>query len=488
MKRSGIGLGVLLIATVATFAVVVSTFWVGFLGSDDTLYWAGAGGWLAHGLFLGDNHWALRHTLVIPMAVTRALLGNGLPALLLPSLLYAVGVLVVAVIWTHRVAGLAAAAAAASLVVTCPQFILLASVANVDVVEMFFILLAFMLIHRAMVVPTPSVPRLVLAGMCLGLAMLSRETSAFAVVAIGLLFLAGYGMRRLYFFLIGGGFVAVVGLERLYLWWLSGGDMLYREKIALNHDATINRWLPQGAGVPLIHPLIDPITMLLLNHNFGLLTWIGVPLVIWLMRRGALSTVTKRFATLTMVLAATWAVIAAGWWTELNLMPRYFLLPAVLVSMLAGVALALLWQRGRQRLAALLGGALVVANVLCMWIDNRNYMYGEHELIAIAARVTAPIHTDPTTLRRSDLLLQWQGTANHVTDTPPGPGDLFYLNPAWPDAPKPGADWVVVEHHGLPPTIGQIVAHALLPRRLLSPSLLRELGRGAPDVTLYRLP
>ena len=487
MTRSGINLVVLLIATVAAFVLIVSAFWVGFLGSDDTLYWAGAGGWLTHGLFVGDNHWALRHTLVIPMAITRALLDKGLPALLLPSLLYAVGVLIVAVVWTHRVAGLAAAAVVAALVVTCPQFILLASVANVDVVEMFFILLAFMLLHHAMGRAAPSPTRLFLAGTCLGLAMLSRETSAFAVVAIGLLFLAGYGMRRIYFFLIGGGFIAVVGLERLYLWWLSG-DLLYREKIALNHDATINRWLPQGAGIPLIHPLIDPVTMLLLNHNFGLLTWIGVPLVVWLMRRGALSAATRRFAILTMVLAASWALIAAGWWTELNLMPRYFLLPAVLVSMLAGVALALLWHRGQRRLAATLGGTLVVANVFCMSIDNRNYMYGEHELVAIAARVPGVIHTDPTTLRRSDLLLQWQDTAGRVTDTPARHGDLFYLNPAWPDTPQPGTDWTVVEQHGLPPTIGQIVARSLLPARMQSPSLLRKLGRGAPDVTLYRLP
>ncbi|HTC08703.1 MAG TPA: glycosyltransferase family 39 protein [Acetobacteraceae bacterium] len=420
------------------------------------------------------------------MAATRALLSNGLPALLRPSLLYAVGVLIVAVIWTNCAAG-RGAAAAATLVVTCPLFILLASVANVDVADMFFILLAFSLIHRAMGAETPSATRLVLAGACLGLAMLSRETSTFAVAAIGLLFLAGYGMRRGDFFLIGGGFVAVVGLETLYLRWLSG-DMLYRDKIALNHDATINRWLPQGAGVPLIHPLIDPIAMLLLNHNFGLLTWIGVPLTAWLIRRGTLNAGAKRFAILTIVLAATWALIAAAWSTELNLMPRYFMLPAVLVSMLAGVALARLWQRGRYRLAAMLGVVLVVANVLCIWIDNHNYMYGEHELSAIAARVTEPIRTDPTTLRRSDLLLQWQGSANHVTDSPPSHGDLFYFNPAWPDAPKPGADWTVVERHGLPPTIGQIVARALLPTHMQSPSLMRELGRGAPDVRLHRLP
>src|SRR5580704_15828454 len=87
-SRAAGGTALLLVATVVAFLVVVSVFWVGFLGSDDTLYWAGAGGWLAHVPYLGNTHWALRHTLVIPMAITRGLLGDGLPALLLPSLLY----------------------------------------------------------------------------------------------------------------------------------------------------------------------------------------------------------------------------------------------------------------------------------------------------------------------------------------------------------------------------------------------------------------
>jgi hypothetical protein len=76
IKRSSIGLAVPLVTTVAAFVLVVSTFWVGFLGSDDTVYWAGA------------DHWALPHTLVNAEAVTRAPPGSGLPALLparLPS-------------------------------------------------------------------------------------------------------------------------------------------------------------------------------------------------------------------------------------------------------------------------------------------------------------------------------------------------------------------------------------------------------------------
>jgi 4-amino-4-deoxy-L-arabinose transferase-like glycosyltransferase len=490
--RAGRGeMALLLIGTLAAFAVTISLFWIGYLGSDDTLYWAGAGGWLAHIPYLGDTHWALRHTLVIPMAIARAILGDGMPALLLPSLLYAAGFLIVTALWVYRAVGLPAAAAAMALIVTNPQFILLASVANVDIVEDFYIVVAFALLHSAMDQDAARSRRrtfgmLLLVGISTGLAMLSRETSAFAVVAIGLLFLAGYGMPRRWYFLIGFGFAAVVGIEFVYVWWMSG-DLFYRAKISIHHDDTTNRWLEQGAAVPLIHPLIDPLTMLLFNHYFGPLTWIGVPLSIWLTRRGEFTVASKRLVVLTSTLGLTWAVIAAGAWTELNLIPRYFLLPALMLSILAGMALARLWRLGRRRLAGSLGALLIGANLFAMWIDNRNYMWGEHELVDIATRVSGSIHTDPQTLRRSSLLLEWKGIAGRVTDTPAGPGDLLYLNPAWSKA-RPDLSWTIVERHGLPPTIGQLLIARLLPPGTISPSLFDKLGRGHPDVTLYRLP
>jgi hypothetical protein len=130
---------------------------------------------------------------------------------------------------------------------------------------------------------------------------------------------------------------------------------------------------------------------------------------------------------------------------------------------------------------------LIGANLFSMWIDNRNFMYGAHMLVDIAEHHPGPIHTDPQTFRRAGLLLEWKGISSRVTDTPAGPGDQFYLNPAWDDV-KPGGDWTVLERHGLPPTIGQWLASHLLPAGTVSPTLFNKLGRGQPDVTLYRLP
>jgi 4-amino-4-deoxy-L-arabinose transferase-like glycosyltransferase len=490
-RSGGRGVVLLLAAGVSVFLVLINLFWVGFLGSDDSLYWAGSGGWLAHTPWLGDTHWALRHTLVIPMALARIILGDRSLALLLPSLLYSIGLLAVVALSANRAAGLLAASAALALVVTNPQFVMLSSIANIDITECFFILLAFALIHRAVGQGASGSARririlLFLAGISCGLAMLSRETSAFAMVAIGLLFLAGYGTSRVSYVCAAVGYAAVVGMEFAYDWWMSG-DFFYRFTISLHHDMTIDRRLEQGASVPLLHPAIDPMTMLLFNHNFGLLAWIGVPLSVWLMRRGELTGPARRFAALAITLGLTWTICAAAAWTELNLAPRYFLLPSLLLSMLSGIALTRLWRKGVRRLTVVLGALLIGTNLLSASIDYRNTaMYGERVLVDIATREPGPIHTDTDTLARAELLLRWKGLTGHVTDSPPGPGDLFYFNPGRVVL-APGADWTVVERDGLKPSIGQVIASNLLPAGTLSPAQWNKLGRGHPDVTLYRV-
>jgi len=322
----------------------------------------------------------------------------------------------------------------------------------------------------------------------LGLAALSRETSFFAMAALGCLFLAGYGMPRRCYVVIGLTFGTVVALEMAWL-WLNTGDPLYRLHISARHDVgnEINRWANQGASIPIIHPAIDPFTMLLFNHYFGLLAWIGVPSVIWLIRRGKLEGRARHLVVMGGTLALTWAVVAAGLW-KLPLIPRYFLLPSLILAALTGVALVRQWQLGWRRLPVLLAAALLGTNVLSMSLDNINYMYGQHALVDIVEHQTGVIHTDPTTLRRAHLLLEWKHADARVTSAPPVSGDLFFHNPAWgAKGVQPAPGWPVVERRSLPEPLRQRLARALLPSGLLSPGLLKRLGPGHPDVILYRV-
>jgi 4-amino-4-deoxy-L-arabinose transferase-like glycosyltransferase len=488
------------LVAVSTFAflVLVGVFWVGYLGSDDTTYWEGAVGWTTHFPYVGGSHWALRHTLVLPLAVSRLIFGDGLLALSLPSLLYALAFIAMLTFWMQSALGKFATAIALGLVVTHPQFVLLSSTADVDIPEMFFIVSAFFLIDRAISNikkreadrSAPNKPdllwRLFSAGVLLGLGAISRETTIFALSAIMVLFIAGYGMPRRFYFFVGIGFAVVTGLETLWLWTRTG-TLFYRYKIDLHHDSNISRWVDQGAAIPFVHPLVDPVTMFLFNHNFGLLTWIGVPLAFWLIGRSkTLSADARRMLVLLGTLSLVWALLAAGNWKILPLIPRYYLLPFVILSVLAGIALSQLWQQGRKRMAAGLGAVLLSGNLMALAIDNRNFMFGEYTLADLASKSTGTIHTDPLTLRRAGTLLKWRGVRDHVNSKPPASGELFYLNPAHATSnPDIRSGWGILERREVPLNDVQQALCRLLPANA---PLFASKSRCEPHyVTLYRI-
>lgn len=471
----------------AIFLLMLAAFGTGPLGTDDSLYWDASGGWRAHVPFVGTSHWALRHTLVIPLALARCLFGDGPTALLVPTVTAALGLIAVLLLWVSRVAGVRSAWVVAALIATNPSFVLFSSTAWIDVVEMFFVFAAFALLQRS-VDRGPSWSVLLLAGVFAGLGVMSRETAVFAVAALGLLFLFGFGLERRWYFVLGLGFLAVVGSEIAFYWAMTG-DPFYRITISLHHDSTINRWVEQGAAVPLAHPLIDPVTMLLLNHYFGLVFWIGLPLAVWMASRPRQPGPMRNLFILVGTLSLTWGLLAAALWHGLPLAPRYYALPVAGVSVLAGIALVHLYDGGRTRLAIALGGLLLLGNVAAIAGDNRNFMYGERMLADLATRQTAVIHTDPQTFRRAGLMLEWRGVAARVVTTPPGPGDLFFYNPTRVAVGfRPGPGWQVVEQRipaeTLPETWMLTLARSLpiaVPSRVLE-----KLGPGHPGVTLYR--
>ncbi len=476
---------VLALLALTLFPLLRWYFGVGFIGSDDSLYWENAGKWLTHFPYVADNHWGLRHTLVIPIALARLALGDVQVALMLPTLIYAEAFLLVLAVWLWRVGG-GVAGVALLLVVVDPLLVVWGSTADIDIVEVFFIFAAFALFAGA---PSarPGWWRLLACGGLMGLAYISRETAAFAVAAFGVLFLAGFGMKRQYYFVIALGFAVPVLAELAFL-WVKTGDPLYRLSIAYHHDSTINRWAMDNGVTVLIHPAIDPVVMLLTNHYFGLLAWLGIPLTVWLLRHGKLSAPMRRTAICLAVLGSVWTIIAAGFWGLLPLVPRYYLLPSLCASVLAGMALWQLQQQGRRRLARGLGAAIMLVGLGALSLENRNFMFGERALVTLAAANPGVIHTDDQTLRRADLLLHWAGLDGRVVDTPPKPGELdLYNRPRIEGDFRPGPGWVVVTQIAPAPTWIQRILGAILPVGRIPPSIWEKLGPRHPGVTLYRV-
>lgn len=477
---------VIVLAGWLCFLLMLVLFWFGPRGSDDTLYWRAATDWFQTVPYIGPEHWDLRHTIVLPLVLARIVLGDGPLSLAMPSILAALAVIALAGVWVREAAGAVSAWFAVLLIATGPLLVLLSSTADIDFIEIAYVLASLFLLQRSMT-RGPSWPGLLGSGVAMGLALVSRETSIFAVAALGLLFLAGYGMPRRWYLVFGIGLAVIVFGEMLIYWRLTG-DPLYRLTISLHHDSTINRWTDKGSGLPVINPLIDPLMMLIASHDFGAGFLIGVPLVLgsllWFRPSGAMRTL---FVLLGSV-AIVWTVVAAALWSELALVSRYYAMPLVGLMMLAAVCLDRLRRAGHGWLAWGLFAALILANVAGCALDNRNFMFGETALVAIAEHTTQPIHTDEETLRRSELMLRWAGVLDRCTDAPPGPGDLFLYNP--PRAAivgvAPANGWQVLRH--IAPTPGW-------PQRLLAPIrpllprfFARKLGAGHPGVTLYRLP
>jgi 4-amino-4-deoxy-L-arabinose transferase-like glycosyltransferase len=102
--------------------------WVGFIGSDDALYVEGARSWLHSFPYLGDTHWALRHTFVIPVALAFRMFGESEASLTLVSLFYYLGNLTVGYLLLARRFHGRQALAACVVLMTVPVMVIWSTV------------------------------------------------------------------------------------------------------------------------------------------------------------------------------------------------------------------------------------------------------------------------------------------------------------------------------------------------------------------------
>ena len=173
--------------------LVLAMGWVGHIGSDDLEYISAARNWFSVDGYLPDSHWAMRHPLVLPMGLSFQIFGHSEIISILPSLLYAAGML--GMLLFNRHVSLLDGLFAGLVFVLTPLFAEIASIANVDIVEAFFVFSSFLLFCSAYGGNAP-LPVVFLSGVLAGIAFTARETSGALVVFYGLLFLFRPGMAR----------------------------------------------------------------------------------------------------------------------------------------------------------------------------------------------------------------------------------------------------------------------------------------------------
>ena len=422
------------IAILAALSLAVWMSWTGFIGSDDQIYASAARRWLADGPFVGMNHFTVRLTTILPIALSFKLLGQNEFALIVPTLIFGLATVALVSALAMRVLSPRLSLFAVVPFVTSPLFASMCSTPCVDLVELFFDL-ASLLTFVVALNATRRGALLLLAGLLAGLAWMSRETSIFLPTAYGILFLCGYRIGRREYLLVAAGFLAIA-LGEMLVYFILTGDPLHRLLVSYHHDLVdrdrTHSLFDREGNVHvngLLGTFLNPFLMIFFNKEFGIAFWLSVPAAVWLIRTNSLSPKVRTALQTTSIVGAIWMLGVFSLVTKLYLAPRYLLFPLTTSALLVGAWLGLgVFPRFKWRAIAIVVAAVAV-NLLAIGLEDHDFLFPERTLVAYARTARSPIYTDRETHRRAQFLLESEGLAEKVTDEPHHLGDVFFYVP-----------------------------------------------------------
>jgi len=411
-------------------AVILSFGWVGYMGSDEDFYVTAATGWLNDFPFVGENHWSLRHPYILALAASFAGLGITEFSLTLVGVLFYAGALWVAYDLLTREFSPVVALVSVALAASLPLFAVAVSIPAADTAELFLVFLSLWAFYRA--VMSRNSRWMILAGVALGLAWVTRETAIGLVILYTLLFLRGYRVPRSHYWVMAAGFALPVLAEYLYL-LINTGDYLYRFHIdtdqgisKLSHDYIVpetGNVEAQGAARHL-----NPILVLLLNQEFMILALLFLPVVIWAARARGLNDGQRVMVQLLLGLALVW-ILSIGYVLPVRKLPRYFEVSALAAAMLIGLWITIaIWPRHRW-LAGLLALAMLGANLVGIYVENKQPIYGVRTLVAWLEQHPGTLYTDPRTYKKAEFLLRAKGMDDRLRPSQVPLQRPYYYNP-----------------------------------------------------------
>ncbi|WBH16623.1 glycosyltransferase family 39 protein [Sphingomonas radiodurans] len=461
---------------IVTAAMVAALYlgWVGFIASDDSLYHAGALRWLTDPPFAGSDHWSTRFPLTLTFAGVLATVGQNYTAFGVTAVLFYVVLVVVTGRFAASVASPRAGWIAALLTATLPVVVSHSTTVSVDLTEAAALLAGALLLGRADD-DRGGLLSAALGGALFGVAILCRETSVLALAALGPLFLLGRPFSRRVLLACAFGAAAVLLGEALFQYALTG-DPLRRYTIAFNHDEHIDR-AANREGNFLLWPPIDPVLVLLINDDFGLLFWLagaavagGAWQMVGAVRRGPL--------TLLAWMAVASFVLVSGLYSKLVLNPRYFMAAA-----LAAVVVLAVWlDHLNWRLRAAILTVVVGSNLLLMSVGNAHPRWAMEALVAAAqAHPGETVAGEASDVRRADLPMAFIGQRN-LRAEPAAPGGLVV---AAADAAPRGE---VVARYLSPPTRLGGILRAVGLEPLVPAPIARRMFAPSPAMVLVRTP
>lgn len=392
-----------------------SATFIGFEGfNDDSRYVQAAIGWLNGFPYVGETHWAIRHSLVISMAVSFAVFGVGQFAITIPSLLCYLGLQVVTFCAVRSAFSTTAAVFCVLMVAIIPISAVNADAVFVWPYELFLIVCSFFLFWFSGT-RDRSVVYAVLAGVLAGLAFLTRETTGAYLCGLGILFLLGLGPDRKNYFLMAGGFLIVVGLDAAYFFF-TAGDWLYRLRISSNHGIftaamhaetyvdpksldvklpfsnyelplqvkeLLERERANSGDRYLEYALIDvgralsPYLMLWVHYYFGLTYWLGTVGALYVNKirhNLAASDYHRLLPVAILIIGVTW-FLAGTYLLNLRPHPRYWAVSTFAAAVLGGLWLAWIWSLGRRILAVITVGLVFIGHLFLVEMNDSSLVY-----------------------------------------------------------------------------------------------------------------
>ncbi len=428
------------------FLVSVAFYWHGFGPAGDAeRYVAAALKWKEEGAHLGDNHWALRHLYVLPMAASYALLGPSEFATTLPNILYAAGLVAITYLFGRRYFDESEAFLTAAFVAVSAFFVARPMEIGVYGPEVMFAAAACWLYLEARHDGARRIPLLVAAGLMSGLSWTLREQTVYLIIAFGALALMERRKILISLFALGAGFGSILLFELLG-YFLASGDAFYRYHVDLQHrtvgwDATIDEKMP--LVLKLIRPfkdaIDDPITTPLLLLGVAAAVWLGKGLVAGQAKRRDAFVVFGVVSVISAVISSYVFDFAK---------PRYFPVLHYTVVLVLACATVGIARRFNAALAAGFAGLVLFLNVAGEDFSNYNEFAEARLLGKIAEASSEPIFVDPMTASRARHYLRLLGeTRDGVSakirhgDAPPGA--LFYK--AYSYGQRRSANWCVIE-------------------------------------------
>ena len=336
--------GAVLVALVS--AALLAVTWVGFIESDDLEYARSAALWLDAFPHLGQSHWGLRHLIVLPVAASFAVFGRGEVALVLPTILYAAGIIAMTGFCVRRIAGSLAGVLAALLVATLPVFATGASIVYSDIPEAFFVLASLWAYYFA--TQSRNATLFLLSGIFAGCAFITRETTI-ALLALYLVLFLAAPRRILDFVSMAAGCLLIIGLDFAWL-WAASGDPLWRMHISqrgvAGDNPTLAHFIVNSGGLDRHGVIVAPraiqaLLAIFVNQSMGLLAWAAVPAAIALARRPRQEP-SAAAGTMFAGLALVWFLVLSYAFLFMWIVPRY-----QTVTMVALCVPLAIWLAGR---------------------------------------------------------------------------------------------------------------------------------------------